>query len=65
MSSSISSAHVDQSPTRAKPSGMPNSEQLVKTPNQLPQGADPEKREVGAENFLVGMIKSFDLSSGK
>ncbi|ROK23376.1 Advillin [Anabarilius grahami] len=45
MSSSISSAHVDQSPTRAKPSGMPNSEQLVKTPNQLPQGADPEKRE--------------------
>uniref|UniRef100_A0A672REX1 Villin like n=1 Tax=Sinocyclocheilus grahami TaxID=75366 RepID=A0A672REX1_SINGR len=29
----------------AKPSGMLHSEQLVKTPNQLPQGVDPEKRE--------------------
>uniref|UniRef100_A0A671RGY0 Advillin-like n=1 Tax=Sinocyclocheilus anshuiensis TaxID=1608454 RepID=A0A671RGY0_9TELE len=45
MSSSISSAYVDQSPSRAKPSGMLHSEQLVKKPNQLPQGVDPEKRE--------------------
>uniref|UniRef100_A0A672RD85 Villin like n=1 Tax=Sinocyclocheilus grahami TaxID=75366 RepID=A0A672RD85_SINGR len=45
MSSSIASAYVDQSPSRAKPSGMLHSEQLVKTPNQLPQGVDPEKRE--------------------
>lgn len=52
MSSSISNAHADQSPTRAKPSGMQNSE-LVQTPNQLRQGEDPGKREVGAETFLV------------
>uniref|UniRef100_A0A671SJ26 Villin-1-like n=1 Tax=Sinocyclocheilus anshuiensis TaxID=1608454 RepID=A0A671SJ26_9TELE len=46
MSSSISNAYVDQSPSRAKPSGMLHSEQLVKTPqHQLPQGVDPEKRE--------------------
>uniref|UniRef100_A0A8C1TVL1 Villin-like n=1 Tax=Cyprinus carpio TaxID=7962 RepID=A0A8C1TVL1_CYPCA len=45
MSSSISNAYVDQSLSRAKPSGMLHSEQLVKTPNQLPQGLDPEKRE--------------------
>ncbi|XP_059390520.1 advillin-like isoform X2 [Carassius carassius] len=45
MSSSISSAYVDQSLSRAKPSGMLHSEQLVKTPNQLPQGVDPGKRE--------------------
>ncbi|XP_021325989.1 villin-like protein isoform X3 [Danio rerio] len=35
----------DGSQNRAKPSGMQNSEQLVKMPNQLPQGLDPEKRE--------------------
>uniref|UniRef100_A0A672P2Y1 Villin like n=1 Tax=Sinocyclocheilus grahami TaxID=75366 RepID=A0A672P2Y1_SINGR len=46
MSSSISNAYVDQSPSRAKPSGMLHSEQLVETPqHQLPQGVDPEKRE--------------------
>ncbi|KAK7118322.1 hypothetical protein R3I94_021977 [Phoxinus phoxinus] len=44
MSSSISNAHADQSPTRTKPSGMQNSE-LVQTPNQLRQGEDPGKRE--------------------
>uniref|UniRef100_A0A8C1P4C2 Villin-like n=1 Tax=Cyprinus carpio TaxID=7962 RepID=A0A8C1P4C2_CYPCA len=53
MSSSISNAYVDQSLSRAKPSGMLHSEQLVKTPNQLPQGLDPEKREVGTETFSV------------
>ncbi|XP_042608317.1 advillin isoform X3 [Cyprinus carpio] len=46
ISSSISNAYVDQSPSRAKPSGMLHSEQLVKAPqHQLPQGADLEKRE--------------------
>ncbi|XP_058620742.1 advillin isoform X2 [Onychostoma macrolepis] len=46
MSSSISNAYVDQSPSGAKPSGMLHSEQLVKTTqHQLPQGVDPEKRE--------------------
>ncbi|KAL0156766.1 hypothetical protein M9458_048012, partial [Cirrhinus mrigala] len=53
--SSITNAHVDQSPNKAKPSGMVHSEQLVK--NQLPQGADPEKREVGIETY--GMEGSF------
>uniref|UniRef100_A0A671RGH2 Advillin-like n=1 Tax=Sinocyclocheilus anshuiensis TaxID=1608454 RepID=A0A671RGH2_9TELE len=38
-------SQTDQSPSRAKPSGMLHSEQLVKKPNQLPQGVDPEKRE--------------------
>uniref|UniRef100_A0A8C1P7M7 Villin-like n=1 Tax=Cyprinus carpio TaxID=7962 RepID=A0A8C1P7M7_CYPCA len=38
-------SQTDQSLSRAKPSGMLHSEQLVKTPNQLPQGLDPEKRE--------------------
>ncbi|XP_056104841.1 advillin isoform X2 [Rhinichthys klamathensis goyatoka] len=46
MSSSISNAHADQSPTRAKPFGMHHSE-LAQTPNvnQLRQGEDPGKRE--------------------
>ncbi|XP_077100726.1 advillin isoform X2 [Siphateles boraxobius] len=44
MSSSISNAHANQSPARAKPSGMQDSE-LVQTPNQLRQGEDPGKRE--------------------
>lgn len=47
MSSSISSAHADG----AKPSGVQNSE-LVQTPNQLRQGEDPGKREVGAETIF-------------
>ncbi|XP_052398778.1 advillin-like isoform X1 [Carassius gibelio] len=45
MSSSNSSTYVDQSLSRAKPSGMLHSEQLLKSPNQLPQGVDPGKRE--------------------
>ncbi|KTF87134.1 hypothetical protein cypCar_00041142, partial [Cyprinus carpio] len=54
ISSSISNAYVDQSPSRAKPSGMLHSEQLVKAPqHQLPQGADLEKREVGTETFSM------------
>lgn len=46
MSSSIFTAHVDQSPSRAKPSGMLHSEQLGKAPqHQQPQGVNPEKQE--------------------
>ncbi|XP_039522879.1 advillin isoform X1 [Pimephales promelas] len=46
MSSSITSAHADQSPIRTKPFGIHNSE-LAQTPNvnQLRQGQDPGKRE--------------------
>ncbi|XP_051969503.1 villin-1-like isoform X2 [Xyrauchen texanus] len=40
-----SSTHINQSPSKGKPSGMQSSEQPVKTPNMLPSGVDPGKRE--------------------